>query len=644
MYNKLFTSLFYLIIFTGACLTFCWAEEPATSPVPDPSSSMSKTWEIFYHYGNGAQIHGVPRSLTILAVGLPLPQLQGFDDNADFHVERGPVVDAHQGDRPARAFRFLLRAKHAGHCTLPTFALTAKDLVQPGHSEIIDVQEPKISDRMHLIINHSVDKAYPGQAINVSVTWTTTIPLYAIKAMHLVIPEFSTPDFKVITVNDPEHDNRKNAIGLPIGETRMIGLWEEQKKIQEAKSPGEPKVIESIASNTIRFNALIVARKSGRFAFDQAVLQCSVDQAVLTAAAEKKSKNAWKGPIYPSYFNNDFFDSAFDNDKLERLYCTATVRSLNILPFPGPTPDNFTGIIGKPEVLLSCHVTSARVGDPLQLTIQITHTDPVALELPKLDQLPAYVTNFRLADNRSPPTFSPTTAVYHQTIWPLRPDIGFIPPLIIPYFDPVEGRFRDAESNPLPITVEESEQTNALDGLTSDGKPMRNPINEKAGGIHHALWGPLLLEQPNLSYRTITNGLWWSAILLPPFAVLLRHLWLRWTVYRLATWRERLAASAHRRYRKQLQRLKDSPDPRPLFTLVEGYLRDRFDLPSGHLDFSVLTPALNSARITPSALETLRIWFDRQEQTFFNRSGMDNNCATAAEALAVIDALEGAVR
>ncbi len=132
-----------------------------------------------------------------------------------------------------------------------------------------------------------------------------------------------------------------------------------------------------------------------------------------------------------------------------------TVPPLEVRPVPMEgRPPNYAGAVGLFNIETRAMPTEVRVGDPIELTIDIFGDGPVErLPPPLLSATPGLADQFRLPVEPLTGELVESRRRFRVTLRALRTDVQAIPALEYPYFDPDAERFVVARSRPIPLTV-----------------------------------------------------------------------------------------------------------------------------------------------------------------------------------------------
>ncbi len=376
----------------------------------------------------------------------------------------------------------------AGELTLPAFELQNSAVQSSGQSAFsearkVQIQTAALSKNMQLSLERSQNEIYLGQTFRLKVAWLINYPVKALQAVQLNIAEFHHPDIDIILPWDKPDGSSQRSIGIPVSGQRIIGQWRNIKSTSKANSAKSKQV-------KIEFEVVVKPTKAGDYHFPAASLLVNINQQQLNV-----KKKAFSGSQYPAYFDNNFFESNQDNKNYRREQVLASAFSLKVKALPSNAPENFTGIIGKPNISVSASPTQVQQGQPIQYSLQISHDDIEAITMPILEQQSSFNRSFNIPGEASPALITDKNKTIHQSLFPRRADIEAIPALNISYFEPSSGLYRQYTINSVAINVSESDQFDFSQGQSSDNLVIKNSLSKDDSGIWAHRWGKAL-EQP----------------------------------------------------------------------------------------------------------------------------------------------------
>jgi len=337
------------------------------------------------------------------------------------------------GARGARyELHYLFVARRSGKLALPAIEVAVGEQILKTQALELRVLEPEQTDTLGLDITLSKARCYLGEALELKVIWRVELDLALIKAVDLHIPILNDPRFAVFDPTLSIDASTRGAVGLPVGNRRVIALASSQGQGDKAYS-------------TLSFTKVLVPRETGRLEIDRGSVYC----AVTTGATEAKQNQ------YPSYFDNDFFKRDIKG-KYKRCYALSECVRLEVeaLP-PAGRPAGFYGLVSAGLKLgVSASPLQVAVGAPVTLEVRMQARDFVEhLELRPLHEQATLASDFAIAQQRPLFVYDRGAKLFTQSLRPLRSDIEAIGTIAVPYFDTDLGEYVVARSEPYAIKV-----------------------------------------------------------------------------------------------------------------------------------------------------------------------------------------------
>ncbi len=164
------------------------------------------------------------------------------------------------------------------------------------------------------------------------------------------------------------------------------------------------------------------------------------------------------GLRYPTELVEDFFEVRVRS--FRHFVVRPTIDGVDVLPVPMEgRPANFSGAVGRYKIRALATPRDVHVGDPIELTIEIFGDGPIeSLPPPLLADDPDLTAHFRVPREDMAGAAEGSRKTYTQVIRPIDADVRRIPPIKYPYFDPFEEQFAIAESVPIPVEIQHSEE------------------------------------------------------------------------------------------------------------------------------------------------------------------------------------------
>lgn len=344
---------------------------------------------------------------------------------------------------------------------------------------------------------------------------------------------------------------------------------------------------------------------------------------------------------YPTRFVRDIFGDLRVAAR-RRLEIVPTVLKGEVLPLPTEgRPAEFTGAVGQFEIRVSASPTSVRVGDPIELTMDVTGVGPLeSLPPPPLASINKLTQSFRIPQETLAGEVSGNRKRFRQTIRPARADVMEIPPIEYVYFDPKAGRYATARSEPIPLSVAPAESVDVAPAPEPDPAAAARSAQPTDGlrgyrtreGELLAVWRPVTLPAAAL------------ATLGPPAAFLAM-----WGFAALVRSRGGDAARARRQraLRGALERIGGAPAgdgaavARAIQAAVAGYLADRLNEPAARLAGRAAVEALTQRGAAPALRNRLARLLEQCEAAGYGAMSAADAGELARSAEALLHELEG---
>ncbi len=344
----------------------------------------------------------------------------------------------------------------------------------------------------------------------------------------------------------------------------------------------------------------------------------------------------------------------FDNIELGLDYPTRTgSRSLRARPVADPIevlpvpmegrPAEYAGAVGLFDIAVDAQPTEVRVGDPIELTIDIFGDGPVeTLPPPLLGSNPALTENFRLPTEQLTGQMEQGRRRFRVTIRAKREDVNEIPSIEYPYFDPDAERFVIARSKPIPLTVRPAAEASPQEvGRARVSGPAIDPAALQAlDGLHdiETSEAALLANRDSVSQWAVT-----ALMVVPPAVFGLSWAGIAYVRRRTADparQRRQAALPAARRRITRARSLAPRDQAREVAAALVGYLADRLNEPPGRFTATESAIFLRQRSLPPRIVEQWAAVVDRCEQAAFAGSSLPDGDSLCSQALACLRALE----
>jgi len=195
------------------------------------------------------------------------------------------------------------------------------------------------------------------------------------------------------------------------------------------------------------------------------------------------------------------FNRARSVDGWARAYAESEPLRLTVLPVPTENkPDNFTGLIGSYALRALANPTSANVGDPITLRVELLANEPLPSRnpLPDLEDAAAFDNLFR----HSPEGWTEQTPsqagkrIYTTTVRALTDRATEIPPVEISTFDPESGTYTTVRSDPIQLDIRAVREATIADAIVTPGlTPRASDARRSIDPADPAFWAAPSIAQ-----------------------------------------------------------------------------------------------------------------------------------------------------
>lgn len=284
--------------------------------------------------------------------------------------------------------------------------------------------------------------AYPGEQINASIKFYTSVPLSS-------NPQYLPPAFQNLISEDlPPVRN---------GETEIGGVryaYSEIKAALFALTPGPAEIKP----------ATVIA-------------QVPSDEMI--------------DPFDPNFFQKFMTMSGAQGQSRE--FTTEPVK-LDIKPLPAGAPAAFGGAVGSYSVLAAADRSEARTGEALNFSVTVTGSGNLkAITAPKLPDLPDFKVFDTMSslDVRKDGDVISGKKTFTYILVPRAEGRKTVPPIKFAFFDPKAGAYRELATDPVTLHIEKGAQGAkslnfapggaAASAVTQSGSDIRY-VSERKGG------------------------------------------------------------------------------------------------------------------------------------------------------------------
>jgi hypothetical protein len=444
---------------------------------------------------------------------------------------------------------YSIAASRPGTIALDPVTVTVRGKRFTTNPVEVTVSKPGSTDKLKLECLFSEKKCYVGQPIIMTVKWYI---MAAVRNSVFNVPVFESRDFYFEDLSETGAARRGQMYSI---NNVPVLITEEHKQIK------------GVRTGIISFKKVLIPKRSGRLLLDPVSVTTNV------AVGRVRTRD-----IFNRY-----------RTKYERFSVSSDPIELEVLALPQQgRPRQFYGLVGRYTISAAAKPTTVSVGDPITLTIRVGSDAYLkAVQWPALEQVPKLAAKFKIPSEKSPATIENSFKVFTQTIRASDPNITAIPAIPLVYFDPDQGRYVVARTDPIAISVTPTKILTSADLQGLDFTPVNKEIEAIKQGLSENYIGHDVLENMSFSPLAAVFSSGYAALWSLPFAALvfscLFRLFAHTSPERAAAKRRRTAAG---RVAKQLKKLAVAPAEQRhelLVSAMKQYIGERFDKTAGSL-------------------------------------------------------------
>lgn len=446
--------------------------------------------------------------------------------------------------------QFSLKALRPGPVHLGPVKVTVGGKQYTTNPVEFTVAKPGTTDKLKIDVQLSEDQCYVGQPVVMTVTWTI---LTQAQEGSFDVPVFRSQAF---IFEDLARDLQGNRSERHVLHNIPVTIRPQSKRIR------------GVDTTIIAFSKVLIPQQAGLLTLDPVTVSARI--------------------VVDRVRTNDFFNRYVNRYK--RFSVSSEPRELQVIPLPPDgQPTGYYGLVGRYAITALATPTDVSVGDPITLTIRIGGNEFLKpIKWPQLDLIQALKANFKFPSEKASPLVDKGFKVFTQTIRASHADVTEIPAIPLPYFDPDQGRYVVAQSDPIKLAVA---PTKILTNVDMGGQSV-TPVNREVQAIKEglaanyynkkevlrdlgfspllALTAPLYLPLWSLPLAGLLGSLIWKGI---------RHTSPEKQAQRR---RQRSAAAAIAKLRTVLSGPQDQ-QCQAFGSILKQYLGDRFDRSAGSL-------------------------------------------------------------
>ncbi|MFT7630054.1 MAG: tetratricopeptide (TPR) repeat protein [Mariniblastus sp.] len=496
--NKIASAIFFIAIALLTLASSAWAQD-VTVGISTREAYVGMPVVLQFQVTNAAK-YEFP----------PLPEIDGCtvtDDGQPSTSARITMFNGRRSETRTATKRYLITPRREGEFKIPELTLFVDG--QPRTSEGISFVATKseTGDLMFAEIEGGKPKVYVGEPL----------------------------DLKLKIWLKPFHDRKNN---IKLSESQMWQLLSRQTSwgsfadsIQEmSENRQRPQGLEILRPDAegksrsyylYEVKTTIYPTRTGSIDADD--VQIIVNYPLELGRSRDPFENMLGGRSSIRQMMSEDFGSPFGS----RLTVTASrpivadikLDSTKVVAIPTANrPSDYRGAVGRYQIATKAEPKTVAAGDPITLRIFVVGNGDGPMELiqaPPLSEITSVTDDFKVSDQALAGFVQDETKVFATTVRPRRQGITEIPAIPFSFFDPVTESFETVFSDPIEITVNESEML-SLDSIVGNGgssTPFDSPdpsTPDLENIISHDV-----LDSPT-SVRLISG--FWYFVILPPVA------------------------------------------------------------------------------------------------------------------------------
>jgi len=492
---------------------------------------------------------------SIIVTGGPKPERVDTSPLAEFQPRqagtRSSMSNRYGRMSSSYIIDYALRALRPGPIRLAAVTVTVEGKAYKTNPVELTIVRPGTTDKMKVDFHLSQSRCFVGEPITMTVTWTLETQA---KEGSFNVPVFRSQDFLF-------EDLAQDLQGSPSERHSLHGV---PVTIRQ-----QSKRVRGVNVNTIAFSKVLIPQKAGTLDLGRVTVSAGI------AAGRVRT--------------NDLFNRYVT--KYERVSVNSQTQTLQVAPLPqADPPAGYYGLVGRYAISAQATPTEVSVGDPITLTIRIGGNDFLKpIQWPRLDQVPGLKGNFKVPSEKASPLLADGFKVFTQTIRASHENVKEIPAIPLAYFDPDQGKYVTAQTDPIKLLVA---PTKILTNVDMGGQSVQ-PVNREVQAIKEGLAANYYNEREvlrDLSFSpllALTAPLYLALWSLPLAGLLGSLLWkgIRHSSpeKKAQQRRQRSASVATGKLRTVLSQPQDQQHCQLFGSILKQYLGDRFDRSAGSL-------------------------------------------------------------
>ena len=361
---------------------------------------------------------------------------------------------------------YRLAARSAGQVQIPPLTVTANGRSARTQPIPLTVQPPQENDDFKFRLSLSESQAYVGQALKLTAEWY----------IGREVQDFS---FTMPLLEDRRFEVRDSPADAALRAQGGNDLLEFRLGDRNAVASKQRGALEGREYIVVRFEKLLIPRAAGSVTLPAATVTFSSPEIRPIEAAEPLRRLLRRRRLFRGLWR-----AASDGDPGDPFPIDLASQSWTCPP--EAVRRLSTAGIGQFEIHAEAKPMAVAVGEPITLSLKVDGPGILAAaRLPPLDSQEALSRDFKVPREIGAGERRGTAWHFTQTLRAKHDGVTEIPPIELPYFDPREGTYRIARSEPIPVRVETARVVTADDAEGRGLEPRQLEVESSEQGIAH---------------------------------------------------------------------------------------------------------------------------------------------------------------
>ena len=526
-------------------------------------------------------------------------------------------------------YSYQITPKRMGQVMLPAMGIKIGGKTYRTQEVPITVRKPEKLDDLKITMTVSNPSCYVGESVMLNWRWEIARD---VKDFQFSLPVLEMDAFTYPTI-EPQIDQSR------LKEYLWIPLASGEKLLGHRRSgPGGSTVIE--------FSQPLLTKKAGEFELPPSVVICAVYDERGGRTQRRRSNWPFDDDDFP------FFGNARPTRRVS-VQSDPVKFTVKELPAAG-RPKSFSGIVGKCSLMTVADPLEVNVGDPIQLTLQLS--GPAYLDtvrLPSLTSQASLAEHFKISGEDDPGVVEGDVKKFTRILRANDTDVKEIPAIEISYFDSKTGKYEIARSPAIPLQVSAAKQVTVQDaeGLRNAGgvsavPKLESEVKVREGGLVNNYAVRELLVNERLKTQSLLMSPFGLSVLIGMpliYFILFGAGWLR------SRGLANPAAAASRRAGGRCMGMIDAAEKSDdvlsgVLDALRQYLGAKLRMTGDALTFGDVQEPLKSRGVGSELLDELKDLFARCEESRYAGGGSLDGATACRRARELVKKLDGIIR